>query len=157
MVDFVIERLADAQPDIESLLPAQWAHTGDSEVTCKPNWSFYRQFEARQSLLLIMARDEGVPVGYMAAFIYPHPNAMQELVAHIPTYFVAQRPVTRGLVESRMMDFMLERLVDRGVFKIETETSADYSAGRLWELKGFKPFKIGYSLKLKKPAGAQYA
>ncbi len=29
MVDFVVERLADAQPDIESLLPAQWTHTGD--------------------------------------------------------------------------------------------------------------------------------
>ena len=156
MVDFAIEPLVSAQQDIERLLPAQWAHTGDSEVACKPNWNLYRQFNERGACVVVMARNEGLPVGYLAAFVYPHPNAVDELVAEIPTYFVSEGP-TRALILSRMVDFVLERLAVRGVFKVKIETSAEYSAGRLWELKGFKIDKIGYSLKLKAMPEVKYA
>ena len=44
MVDFAVEPLMQSQADIESLLPAQWAHTGDREVECRPNWPLYHQF-----------------------------------------------------------------------------------------------------------------
>ena len=156
MVDFAVELLANAQPDIERLLPAQWVHTGDKEIECKPNWNLYRHFEANKALLLVTARQEGWTSGYLAAFIYPHPNAMTELVADIPTYFVVEGPM-RGLMLSRMVDFALERLAERGVFKVNIETNAEHSAGRLWELKGFELAKFGYSMKLKKLLGEQYA
>lgn len=156
MVDFAVEPLETAQQDIERLLPAQWAHTGDREVECRPNWNFYRQFESNKALLLVMARNAGWPAGYLAAFIYPHPNAIESLVAEIPTYFVVDGPM-RGLTLSRMVDFALQQLAARGVFKVNIETNAEHSAGRLWELKGFKMAKIGYSLKLKAMPEVRYA
>ncbi len=156
MVDFAIESLSTAQPDIERMLPAQWAHTGDSEVVCQPNWNLYRQLNERNAAILVMARVDGFPVGYLTALVYPHVNAQRELVAEIPTYFVAAGPI-RALTLSRMVDFTLERLAERGVFKVTIETSADYSAGKLWELKGFKIAKIGYSLKLKAMPEVKYA
>ena len=107
-------------------------------------------------LMVIMARDMDCPVGYLAAFIYPHPNAMGSKVAVIPTYYVAERP-SRALIMSRMVDFAIEKLAERGVYKVGIETNASHSAGRLWELKGFQIEKIGYSLKLKKPTGEHYA
>ena len=44
MIEFAVERLGLAQPDIESLLPAQWNHTGDKDIDCRPNWALYHQF-----------------------------------------------------------------------------------------------------------------
>lgn len=156
MVDFAVEPLVAAQADIERLLPAQWAHTGDREAECKPNWNLYRQFNERGACMVVMARADGAPVGYLAAFIYRHPNAMDELTSEIPTYFVAEGPI-RALVMSRMVDFALERLAERGVFKVTIETNTEHSAGRLWELKGFKLARMGYSLKLKAARDMKYA
>lgn len=156
MVDFTVEPLLYAQPAIQSLVPAQWAHTGDRDLECQPNWMLYHQFAQRDALMVIMARELGEPVGYMAVFIYPHPNAVSVRVAEIPTYYVEQRP-TRALILSRMQDFAIERLIERGVYKVKIETSADYSAGKLWELKGFKLDKLGYTMQLQRPAGESYA
>ena len=156
MADFAVEPLASAQHAIERLLPLQWAHTGDTEVACNPNWKLYRQFEDHNGLLLIMARKDGIPVGYLAAFVYPAPNSIGELKAEIPTYFVKEGPI-RALILDRMIDFALERLTARGVFKIEIMTSAEHSAGRIWECKGFKMHKIGYSLRLKARPEVKYA
>lgn len=156
MIEFGIEALGQARPDIESLLPAQWEHTGDNDLACRPNWVLYQQFAIREALMVVMARQDGCAVGYLAAFIYPHVNSVTTLVANIPTYFVEDRP-TRALVMSRMVDYALQRLAERGVYKVDIDTSAEFSAGRLWELKGFKVAKIGYSLKLKRRAETQNA
>ena len=156
MVDFAVESLVKAQPDIEKLLPEQWAHTGDTEIEAKPNWNFYRHLDAHNAGILVMAREDCRPVGYLVALIYPHPNSTEHLVANIPTYFVENRH-SRPFIMARMVDFALERLAERGVFKIDIETNAEHSAGRLWELKGFKISKIGYSLKLKAKPEVKYA
>jgi hypothetical protein len=146
MIAFAIEPLDRAMSDLQSMLPAQWQHTGDSEVECQPNWNFYRQMESHGAGLLIMAREEGRPVGYMVAFIYPHPNAVSVKIAEIRTYYIEK---SRALVLNSMIDFTLQELARRGIFRIDAYTHAGHSAGRLWELKGFVPAKIGYSLKLK--------
>lgn len=156
MIEFAVEPLVPARTDIESLLPEQWAHTGDRDIECQPNWELYNQFASRDALMVVMARDFDEPVGYLAAFIFPHPNSVRHKVAEIPTYYIKDRP-TRALVMSRMVDFTIERLAARGVFRINIRTSAEHSAGRLWELKGFKIADIGYSMHLEKPAGEKYA
>ena len=56
-----------------------------------------------------------------------------------------------------MVDFAAKTLAERGVFESNIETNADFSAGRLWELMGFKLKKLGYSMPLTKPAGERYA
>lgn len=156
MTDFAVEQLDRAMSDVQGLLPEQWAHTGDAGIECLPNWNFYRQMERVGSLALVMARQKGVPVGYMAVFIYPHPNSVTSKVASIPTYFVRDG-ADRAFVLNSMTDYVLERLAAAGVFKVTIETNAEFSAGRLWELKGFKVAKIGYSLQLQRPAEMQNA
>lgn len=156
MVEFGIEALGQAKPDIESLIPAQWAHTGDSDLVVRPNWTLYNEFACRDALMVVMARQDSCAVGYLAAFVYPHVNAVGSLVANIPTYFVEDRP-TRALILSRMFDYTLQRLAERGVYKVDIDTNAEHSAGRLLAAKGFNVAKIGYSLKLKRPAEMQNA
>ena len=156
MIQFAVEALKVVQPDIESLLPAQWAHTGDVDIDCKPNWPLYNQFAERGALMVVVGRDLDQIVGYLAAFIYPHPNSVDRLVAEIPTYFVLNRP-TRALVMARMVDYAVEKLAEKGVFKVRIETNAEHSAARLWELRGFKLDRLGYSMQLEKPTGALHA
>lgn len=156
MTDFAVEQLDRAMGDVQSLLPEQWAHTGDSDIECLPNWNFYRQMETAGGLFLVMARQHGEAVGYMAVAVYPHPNSITSKVASIPTYFVRDGR-DRVFVLNSMIDYVLERLTEAGIFKVTADTSAEFSAGRLWELKGFKVAKIGYSLQLKRLAEMQNA
>src|SRR5216683_1507414 len=153
MAEYAVERLDTAFPDLLSMLPAQWEHTGDSEIACQPNWILYRELESHGGLFLVIAREAGHPVGYMVAFIYPHPNAVSVPIAEIRTYFVENG---RSIVLNSMIDFTLEELARRGVFKIKASTHAGHSAVRLWELKGFEISAIELTLKLK-PSGERYA
>jgi hypothetical protein len=146
MADYAVEKLDNAFGDLNSMLLAQWLHTGDADVPQMVNWELYRAMEARGAAFLVIARDEGHPVGYMTACIYPHPNAVSVLVAEIKTYYVEKG---RSIVLNSMIDFTLSELAARGVYKIKAATHASHSAGRLWELKGFEISEIGYTLKLK--------
>jgi hypothetical protein len=154
MTDYAVQTIEAAFTDLQQMIPAQWQHTGDREVDCFPNWEFYRQLESRGGLLLVVARDFDRPIGYMVAMIYPHLNAVHVQVAQIPTYYVEKG---RAHVLNAMADFTLAELARRGVFRVDIETNAEFSAGRLWELKGFTMSKIGYSLKLKKASEVKYA
>lgn len=156
MVDFAVEPLSSARPDIETMVPRHWEQFGDRGVAYNLDWNLYGALAARGAMLTVMAREFEVPVGYLWAFIYANPNAQDSKVASIPTYFVEQRPA-RALIMSRMVDFALEKLAGMGVYKVNIDTNAEHSAGRLWELKGFKVSRIGYSLQLEKPAGALHA
>jgi hypothetical protein len=148
---YAIEKLDNAFRDLQSMLPAQWEHTGDREVPCEPNWPLYRTLETHNLAFLVIARDEGRPVGYMTAFIYSHPNAMSVMTGEIKTYYVEKG---RALVLNSMIDFTLEELTRRGVFKIKASTHAGHSAVRIWELKGFEVSEIGLTMKLKGAANA---
>lgn len=154
MADYAVEKLDAAFGDLLSMLPAQWEHTGDSDIECQPNWNLYRQLEAQQAAFLVIARDEGVPVGYMTAYIYPHPNAVSVQVAEIKTYYIAKG---RPLILSSMMDFTIAELARRGVYKIKAWTHAGHPATRMWELKGFEVSEIGLTMRLKKAEGERYA
>ena len=156
MAEFAVEAWHSARDDIMTMLPAQWAHTGDSDIPCQPNWELYNQFAERGAMITVMARDLDVAIGYLVAFIYPHPNAMSAKIAAIPTYYVVDRP-TKALIMSRMVDFTVQKLAERGVYKVGIETNAKHSAGRMWELMGFEIEKIGYTMRLEKPCGERYA
>ena len=140
MVDFAIERIVEARAseEMKRLIARQWAETGDNEVEENPNWPLYEKLDDTGALLLVVARQDGHPVGFLLGAIHRHINAVQELVCSIPTYFVKEGP-NRALILSRMIDFALERLAARGVFRVDAETTYERSAGRLWELKGFQP------------------
>jgi hypothetical protein len=146
MATYAIEKLDNAFLDLQSMLPAQWEHTGDPEVPCMPNWGLYRQLEQHEAAFLVIARDEGRPVGYMTAFVYPHPNAVTVLTGEIKTYYVEKG---RPLLLKSLIDFTLQELARRHVFKVKAWTHAGHSAARIWELMGFAVTDIGFTMKLR--------
>jgi hypothetical protein len=158
MVDFALDTPSRVRfsPDFGRLLAKQWQETGDCEVEENPNWQLYEKLYEAGALLLVVARQDDREVGFLFGAIYNHVNAMQEKVCSLSTYFVEEGPI-RALILSRMIDFALEQLAARGVFRVDAETTFEKSAGRLWESKGFAPKKIGYSLKLKAMPEVKYA
>lgn len=154
MIEYAVQSLQSAFPALLKMVPAQWAHTGDPGVECAPNWGLYQEMDQRGGLVLIVATDDTGPIGYMAGFIYPHPNSRLEKTAEIKTYYVKKG---RAHVLNTLAEKMLAELAFRGACKIKAWTHADHSAARLWELHGFEISDIGLTLPLKKPEGAKYA
>lgn len=145
MVTYAQECLAQAMPDLQSMLPAQWDHTGDSEIPCDPHWAVYTALDDKGVFSLFMVRDEGRPCGYAMALLHPHLNSKLTLVGTISTYFVEERPV-RGLILRRLIHIAREWLLEKGAKQVFVETEYQHSAGRVLERMGFTPVKIGYKM-----------
>lgn len=147
MITYRQVKLADTQSTIESFLQCQWPHTGDNHLACKPNWPVYYALEKNDSLILLLAYDGDEPIGYLAAFVHPHLNSVDNFVASIPTYYVVERPA-RSLVLRRLFERTITLLKERKVVLIMADTVWTNSAGRLLSGMGFHEAKIGYKLLL---------
>ena len=145
----IVEKMETARPAIEELMPAQWAETGDPEFQFRPNWLLYAQMEKLGSMILIVMRCDGVPIGYIGAAIHPHVNATHIMVASIPTWYV-EPSAWRGVRERSLIRAMHAALRERGIRRATVDTAFGHSAGRLLEAMGGKPVKIGYSFDLMK-------
>lgn len=152
MITYRQVKLADTQAIVESFLRDQWAETGEPELFCKPNWGMYHALEKLDRLLLLIAYDDSlllqsVPIGYIAGFLHPHVNAIDNLVATIPTYYVMER-TARALILRTLFEQMISVAQSRGAVTVNIKTSWDHPCGRLLEKMGFRPVEIGYKLKM---------
>lgn len=145
MITYRQVKLADTQTVIESFLVEQWAHTGDKNLKCEPNWAMYRALEAAGSLLLLLAYDDARPIGYLAAMVHPHVNSVSSKVASIPTYYVEERS-GRALVMKGLFKQAITLLKQRDVVRIMSNTNIHHSAHRLLKKLGFIPSDIVYKM-----------
>ena len=143
MIVYSEEGLSLCRADIESLLPAQWAETGDAGIDCLPNWAMYEALEKAGALILLMARHDGRAIGYLTGTVYPHPNSTNRLVASIPTYFVEDRP-GRPLLLRSLISHGINLALKRGAWKVSVKTEYNNSAGRLLEAMGMVPGSVEY-------------
>lgn len=144
MITYTEEPLSHCQADIESLLPEQWAETGDSEIECAPNWPMYYALEQKGVMLLLMARDDTRwPVGFLYGVITKHPNSVDHLAAVIATYFIRSRP-GRALYIRSLLSHGVNLAFEKGAWKVTVKTEYNHSAGRILEAMGFAPKSIEY-------------
>lgn len=142
-----VEKLETAREAIETLLAAQWEETGDSEFVCRPNWPFYAKLEEIGAGYVMVMREDGIPIGWLAAMIHPHVNATDVKVGTVSSYYVKPRS-TRAVLLKSLYRAVLRDLAVRGCWQVSIETEFGHSAGRLLELLGGRPKKIGYSFDL---------
>lgn len=143
MISYSEEPLLQCRMDIEGLLPTQWQETGDSLIECKPDWAMYEAMEVVGALILMMARDGGRAIGYLAGSIYRHPNSTGHRIASIPTYFVEQRP-GRSLILRSMLGHGVNLAMKKGAWKVHVKTEYNHSAGRILEAMGMAPTAVEY-------------
>lgn len=143
MITYAEEHLSHCRPDIEGLLPVQWEETGDFFIECRPRWDIYEALENVGALLLLMAREDGRPIGYLTGSVYRHPNSTDHLMASIPTYFVESRP-NRALALRSLVSHGVDLALRRGAIKVLVKTEYNHSAGRILEAMGMKPTAVEY-------------
>jgi hypothetical protein len=143
MITYRQERLTNCKPDVEILLPEQWAETGDIGIDCEPVWSVYHALDKVDALVLVMAREEGRPIGYLTGSVYRHPNSSHHMVGSLPTWFVERRPA-RALIARRLLQAGIDACFQKGAHKVTIKTDFEHSAGRLIEAMGGQPKAIEY-------------
>lgn len=141
------EPLAQVIDEIKAFLTVQWAHTGDADLECAPNWTMYGAMEVRGVLALLTVREDARFIGYLVFVVHPHVNSTLTQIATIATYFVEPRP-NRALVLRRLFDQALAKARHIGVRQVKIKTEFHNSCGRLLEAMGFEPEEIGYKLRL---------
>jgi hypothetical protein len=139
--------LARARQWIETILPAQWAETGDSELPCEPQWSFYEAIEKTGAGILLVCFDDDRPIGYVAGMVHANPNSRNTKMVTISTYYVENRK-GRPVILRRMIEHAIEVGRRAGALRAIVDTEYDNSAGRIFEAMGAEPVKIGYRFDL---------
>ena len=146
MISYGIESLQSSKSEVEDMLPAQWQHTGDSDLKCEPHWPIYEAMEKVNSGFLLIARDNDRAVGYLVAIFHPHLNSRQSLVGTVSTYFVEDRP-SRAFILRGLFQAAIDEMMKRPVARINIDTEYHNSCGILLERLGFEPVRIGYMMK----------
>src|SRR5205814_4977280 len=100
MISCCPSTLVSALPFITEVTEAHCRFCGDPKLPPEPNWPVYEAMEKIGALLLLVAYEDERPVGYMAAFQYPHMHSRTRQIAVIPTYFVEQRPARAGIIRA---------------------------------------------------------
>ena len=154
MITYAQETLKHAKRDVESLLPEQWAETGDIGIECEPIWPFYESLEKHNALVLVLAREDSRPIGYATGSVYPHPNSRGHLIASIPTWFVEHRP-TRALIVRRLLQTSVSYCFEKGARRVSIRTHHEHSAGRLIEAMGGNPLAIEYVMFKSEPVTSE--
>lgn len=147
-IGFELVSLSAGRPSIEEMLPAQWADTGDAALDCEPNWVAYEAIERAGGLVLLVAYEQEIrhPIGYLAMFLHPHPNAKSVRVGTIATYYVEQR-TARAMILRAMVQYAVRLGRERGVHEVRGEIEAAHQdAGRFWQALGFTPYKVSYRM-----------
>lgn len=145
MISYAQERLAAAVGDMRVMVPAQYAHTGDTDLPLDPNWQVYSALESKGAAGLFIARNDNRAIGYCACLLHPHMNSKGVLVGTISTYYVEECP-TRGLIMRSLLRKASDWLIGKGAKQVYAETEYRHSAGVLLERMGFTPVKIGYKM-----------
>ena len=146
MVTYTVERLADAQRELETLLPLHWREVAKHQDTIKlaPDWPFYYQQEASGKLHLLVVRAAGRMIGYHIAFVSPHPHYRHSLTASVDIYFVLPE-YRKGRVGLRLFKEAEKSLKARGVQRILTSTKVDADKSLLFERLGYRRVEYVYS------------
>lgn len=110
------------------------------------NHQLYSMGDQKGSLILVTARDDGVPVGYSTCWYGYHPHSRQIRVAQGDTIYVA--PPYRGrMIGVKILRCLLKELERPVVVRFGSKVKGDISP--LLKRLGFKSDEVFYSLTLR--------
>jgi GNAT superfamily N-acetyltransferase len=154
-VDYQIEPILTAWPDIKPLIEAHWEEVAlnKDKIKLAINEDYYRKREADGSLVMVTVRDPnerswyfdpGKLVGYCILLIMPHPHYKNDTMALFDVYYV--RPEYRkGRVGLNMFKFVEAKMRERGVVKMIAGNKLHRDIGRLFEHLGWTEIERTFS------------
>lgn len=142
---FTIDRITDldaAWPDLVALFEGQTAHHGALMEPVMPDWQ--ERLRARMTMdddeLLLIARQDVAPVGFVIARVRRNPSLWQETFVYLENIYVQE--TTRGSGVGRALVEAVERwTVERGVGEIRLGVmNGNEIAERFWEAGHYRDY-----------------
>lgn len=149
MIDYREEKLADARPEMEAMVPRQWAEMaqGFDEFVSAPRWDVYLRAEQQGAGFLVTARHEGRLVGYFGMLVHSHLSMADTLAATSTPYWVEPGRY-RGLILRRLIETALAVARGRGAKVAAIRTHVWASCGTILESMRFRPVETSYMLNM---------
>ncbi len=129
------------------------AEFGDKDSP-EPFASFVKQRLEDESMLLVLAWVDEVPVGYGLAFdVAEHPFMPEWTRAGYVTQFLVSRWYRQRGVGKMLMDYINDWFKSRGLRKVLLNVDIENEAGiRFWESQGFE----GYAMRMRRVRPLEY-
>jgi GNAT superfamily N-acetyltransferase len=138
MVTYAVEDWFDVKAETAHLWPMHWAEVAVNRDVIKldPDFDAYDQMARSGMLHIVVARKEGVVVGYHYTIVKRHLHYKQSLSAFTDIFYIAPAHRT-GRTPLRLFQFVEQTLKARGVQKMFTGTKLSLDAGPLFEHMGW--------------------
>lgn len=151
-ITYQSESPVQARPDIEALAAEQWAEMakgGFEAFVQNPNYEFYLNLAARNMLILLTAREDGILVGYLAAYVYGSTTSQGEIMVQAGPYYAVQSLgcLRRGLVLRGLFRKLVEIGSQRGSM-VTIKTHPWATAAPLLRHMGFREAETWYTLRV---------
>lgn len=148
MITFQTAELAEFMKQARSLFLANSREVESSFGDLDISVEAFARLESAGALLLVLAVDDGEPVGYWVGTLGPHPHYAGSIMATTDTIYVA--PSHRGpRVALRLVKFAESELAKLGVRHVFMQAKANGRGGSLLEKMGYRPEETSYTKELR--------
>lgn len=146
MITFAVEDWFDVKGQMAHLWPSHWEEVALNRDTIKldPDFDTYDWMARNGQLHIVVARKEGVVVGYHFTIVKPHLHYKTSLSGLTDIYYIAPQ-YRSGRTPLRLFEYVEKTLKARGVEKLFTGTKLSLDAGPLFEHMGWTPTERLYT------------
>lgn len=145
-VTFMVEPWSRFKIEAAPLWIEHWKEVAinQAEIPLKVDYRQFDQQDATGSLHIIVARHQGVIIGYWLGFVRPHFHYADSLTAYTDIYYLdpAFRNAGTG---AALFGFVEKSLKQRGVQKIFTATKCHLDHSALFEALGYNRTEIVFT------------
>lgn len=146
MISFAVERWHDVKDEALPLLLRHWEEIAadKAEIPLAIDYASYDALDASGALHILVARKDGVMIGYYCAIIRSHLHYVTTLFAFTDIFFIAPEH-RKGMAGVRLFREMEASLKVLGVKKVFGATKPWLDVGPIFERLGYTKHEIVYS------------
>lgn len=150
-LDYRWERFGTFAKELPPLFKRHWQEIAlnQDNIPLDPDWERYFAFDLSGVLHCLTVRSNGVLVGYVFVFVFPHLHYASTAWAQGDIFWL-DPAYRRGLAGYRMLRLVEQGLKEVGVKVIHLNTKLHFEAsrgtiGKLLARLGYKPTDVVYS------------
>ena len=146
MITYAIESFEDNLPEFEPLLHDHYRELAlnQDKVPLDPQYNVYFEREMCGQLIFVVAREEGVIIGYFIGFIMPGLHYQTSLTCTMDIFYI-RKDKRDGRAGVKLFKFVETELRRRGVQRWLVGSKLHADASSLFKYLKFDPIETYYS------------
>ena len=146
MITYTVEAWDDIKDEVKPLLQRHWEEVAldRDTIPLAVDWDSYDVLAAQGVLHLLIARKDGVMIGYYWAIVRTHLHYVETLFAFTDILFI-EKQHRRGMVGVNLFREMERTLKELGVQKIFAATKTKLDLGPIFKRLGYTVHEVVYS------------